>query len=154
MIKLIIFIILYHVIFHNNLEKMLCHTYFNYKNTKRPLDECNNFIESLRCIGMPSGHAEIITIISFLLFKNKYISIEIAVLLVILFSSQRIISNMHTLNQVLVGIFLGFVYGNIYNKSNYSIFIIIIIGFICACLTIIKKRKNTSLGKSRNAFIY
>ena len=53
MIKLIIFIILYHVIFHNNLEKMLCHTYFNYKNTKRPLDECNNIIESLRCIGMP-----------------------------------------------------------------------------------------------------
>ena len=45
---------------------------------------------------------------------------------------------MHTLNQVLVGIFLGFVYGNIYNTSNYSIFIIIIIGFICTCLTIIK----------------
>lgn len=139
MIKLLIFIFLYHITIHNNLEKMLFYINSNYINVKRPLEKCNNnLLEPLRCFGMPSGHAEIVTIITLLLYKNKYISIEIAILLIFIFSSQRIISNMHTIKQVLIGILLGLIYSEIYNSSKYSIFIPLIIGFIFANLIIIK----------------
>ena len=139
MMKILLFIAIYHIIIHNNMEKMFSSVLFNYNKISRPLDKCkNNLVKPLSCIGMPSGHAELITILSFILYKNNYISLEIAIILIFIFSLQRIISNMHTLNQVCIGIILGFLYGNIYNSFKYSFLIIIIFGFIIANFIIFK----------------
>ena len=126
-----IFIILYHIIIHNNLEKMTNNIIFNYDLIKRPNESCNTkLIESLKCMGMPSGHAELITILAFLLFQNKNITLEIAILLIIIISSQRVISKRHTIKQVIAGIILGLIYSKIYISSKYSFIFILLIGFI------------------------
>lgn len=139
MIEYLIFIIIYHIIIHNNLEKMFLSAFFNYDDIKRPLNKCNNnFLEPLSCYGMPSGHAELITILASLLYKNNIISLEIAILLIIIISSQRVISNMHTVKQVCAGIILGLIYGKIYNSSKYSYIIIIVFGLLMANFTIMK----------------
>ena len=62
---LIILISLYHYFIQNGLEKIFSETYFKYEEVKRPLIRCSNCLDGqpLICIGMPSGHAETITIL-------------------------------------------------------------------------------------------
>jgi hypothetical protein len=74
-IVIVIFLVsLYHGILQNGLEKIFSETYFNYEEIKRPLLKCSNYSDgqSLGCIGMPSGHAETITILSSLLYYHHY----------------------------------------------------------------------------------
>lgn len=141
---MLIIIFMYHLIFQNHLEKMFSQVYFDYNDVKRPLEKCNENTDTLKCIGMPSGHAEISTIIFTLLYIYKFISLEICILIIFLFSIQRIISNKHTLNQVIVGIIFGLGYSYIYSFTNFflSFFIVFIIGLILNILIVKKIDEN------------
>ena len=83
-------------------------------------------------------NAELITILALLLYKKNIISLEMSILLILIFSLQRVICNRHTIKQVLVGIFLGLIYGNIYNSYKYSYIIIILFGLFIANLIVMK----------------
>ena len=140
-VVLIIFVCLYHYSIQNDLEKNFSEIYFNYDEIKRPLIRCSDFSNENPdgCIGMPSGHAEAITILSSLLYLYDFIPLWLCLTLIIGVSGQRITSNMHTILQVLVGIFLGYMYALLYysfNFSLYSVLIVLSIGSILALLSI------------------
>lgn len=133
----------YHFVLHNGLEKIFCETYFDYDSVKRPLPKCRNAANGINtsCIGMPSGHAETITIFATLLYVYKFISLPICLTLILIFSAQRIVSNMHTFRQVGFGILLGALYVAIYSILHLSIssFLIVCgIGLLLAILTVYK----------------
>jgi hypoxanthine phosphoribosyltransferase/membrane-associated phospholipid phosphatase len=143
-----IFVIcLYHFTIQNGLEKIFFETYFDYHDVKRPLLRCASRLngQNTSCIGMPSGHAETITLLTSLLYLYKFIPFWACLLLIFCFSGQRIISNMHTLYQVIAGIFIGYRYALIYkyfDLSIYSFLIIFIIGLLLALLCIYKIDKQ------------
>ena len=137
-VVLIILISFYHGTLQNDLEKKFSETYFNYEEVKRPLPRCSND-EQFGCIGMPSGHAETITILSSLLYLYDFIPLWVCLVLIIGVSGQRITSNMHTIPQVLAGISFGYLYALLYhhfNFSAYSFLIVLSIGSILALLSI------------------
>ena len=137
-VVLIIFVCLYHYSIQNDLEKNFSEIYFNYDEIKRPLIRCSNG-RTFECIGMPSGHAETVTLLSSLLYLYDFIPLWLCLTLIIGVSGQRITSNMHTILQVLVGIFLGYMYALLYysfNFSLYSVLIVLSIGSILALLSI------------------
>ena len=145
-IHILLFILIasiYNFFIQNGLEKIFCQTYFNNEYIRRPLNDClysKNSI-STSCIGMPSGHAETITIFTGLLYLYKYIPLWLCLLLIFIFSIQRIIFSMHTFFQVIAGIFTGLLYVFIYKNMNFSIYSFIIvfsIGLILAILCIYK----------------
>lgn len=143
----ILFIFLYHSFIQNGLEKIFCETYIDYNFIKRPLKYCSNNWngQNTKCIGMPSGHAEMVTIILSLLYFYKFIPLWLCLLLIFIFSMQRIISNMHTIIQVIIGISIGLLYFNIYkffNLSIYSILFVLCIGFILSLLVVYKLNKE------------
>ena len=144
---LIFLVSLYHGILQNGLEKIFSETHFNYEDVNRPLIKCSSCSDGqpLGCIGMPSGHAETITILSSLLYLYNFIPFWLCLILILGFSGQRITSQMHTLPQVLVGIFLGYIYTLLYYNFNLSIFsflIVLSIGLILALLCIYKLDKE------------
>lgn len=128
-IILIIFIFLYHYVIHNGIEKFTFKEIFKSNDIKRPLYKDDKF-DKLCHIGMPSGHAETVTITCCLLYYYKYINIYSCIIIIILVSLQRIIVKKHTLIQVLFGIFFGFLYSLIYKKSFWNLFLIILLGFL------------------------
>jgi hypothetical protein len=134
-ILILCIILSYHFFIQNKIEKIFFEKYLNYDNVKRPLEKCNNKIinNELKCFGMPSGNAEIVTIFSALLYYYKYISFDVCIIIILLFSSQRYISGMHTVIQIIIGILFGLFYSSIYiygQLSIYSFLIVFIIGFI------------------------
>ena len=143
---LIIIVTIYHYYIHNGLEKIFSQTFFNYNSVKRPLATCNNKYNQLRlgCIGMPSGHAETTSVLCFLLFYYKMIPLWLCTFIIILISVQRIITQMHTLIQVIIGSILGLLYASIYYKYtfSYGIPIVSCIGLILALLCIFKLDKK------------
>jgi hypoxanthine phosphoribosyltransferase len=146
-IILIIIICLYHYFIQNGLEKIFSETYFNYDDVNRPLIRCSSCIDNqpLKCIGMPSGHAETITILSSLLYLYNFIPFWLCLILILGFSGQRITSSMHTLPQVIIGILLGYRYAVLYYHLNFSIYsflIVFSIGLILAFLCIYKYEKE------------
>jgi hypothetical protein len=139
-VVLIIFVCLYHYFIQNDLEKKFSETYFNYEEVKRPLPRCSNYSngQPLGCIGMPSGHAETITILSSLLYLYDFIPLWLCLILILIFSEQRVTSQMHTLPQVLVGISFGYIYALLYHHFNfsvYSFFVVLSIGSILTLLS-------------------
>ena len=137
-VVLIILISLYHMSIQNDLEKKFSETYFNYEEVKRPLPRCSND-EQFGCIGMPSGHAETITILSSLLYLYDFIPLWLCLVLIIGVSGQRITSNMHTIPQVLAGIYFGYLYTLLYHHFNFSVYsflIVLSIGSMLALLSI------------------
>ena len=140
-VVLIILICLYHYFIQNGLEKIFNETHFNYKEVKRPLIKCSGCLDGhpLGCIGMPSGHAETITILSTLLYLYNFIPLWLCLILILGFSGQRITSNMHTIPQVLTGISFGYLYALLYRHFNFSVYsflIVLSIGSILALLSI------------------
>jgi hypoxanthine phosphoribosyltransferase len=140
---LITIIAFYHFFIQNGLEKIFFESYFEYDDVKRPLSKCANSTngQKTECIGMPSGHAETVTIIATLLYLYKFITLPICLLLIFVFSAQRIISDMHTTVQVICGILFGAFYVLIYKSfhlSMYSLLIVISIGIIFALLSVYK----------------
>ena len=137
-VVLIILISLYHGTLQNDLEKKFSETYFNYEEVKRPLSRCSND-QQFGCIGMPSGHAETITILSSLLYLYDFIPLWLCLVLIIGVSGQRITSNMHTIPQVLAGIYFGYLYTLLYHHFNFSVYsflIVLSIGSMLALLSI------------------
>ena len=114
----LIIVFTYHLV-QNNIEKQFSLTYFGFDNVKRPLSDSNMY--TFRDLGMPSGHAEIATIISCILYYYKFISLWLCILLIFIFSMQRIIANRHTVFQVIVGIICGLIYSYIYISNNLSL---------------------------------
>ena len=140
-VVLIILISLYHGTLQNDLEKKFSETYFNYDEIKRPLIRCSDYLDgrTFECIGMPSGHAETVTLLSSLLYLYDFIPLWLCLTLILIFSGQRITSNMHTIPQVLVGISFGYLYALLYHHFNFSVYsflIVLSIGSILALLSI------------------
>jgi len=173
-IVILIFIIcLYHGTLQNGLEKMFSETYFNYEEVKRPLPKCSKCLNGqiLGCIGMPSGHAETITILSLLLYLYNFIPLWLCLILIIVVSGQRITSQMHTLSQVVAGISFGYMYALLYRHFNFSVYsflIVLSIGLMLALLCIYKldreihlpipnwvdKKMLESINKKQNSPLY
>lgn len=133
-------IFLYHYYIQNGLEKLFSQCYFDYYDVNRPLNKCNNRFNinfNLRCIGMPSGHAETASLMFSLLYIYKFISLEICILSILIFSIQRVITNMHTIGQVSIGIFLGIIYSLIYSFTNCSLYSFGIVFFISIILVVL-----------------
>jgi len=133
----------YHYLIHNDLEKTFSKTYFEYNDIRRPFNKCNTEINSSRlsCTGMPSGHAETISIICILLYLYNFIPLWLSIIIIMIVSFQRIISNKHTLIQVLIGSLLGLIYASIYkffNLSVYGFIFVLGIGFILTMININK----------------
>ena len=99
----IIFIFIYHFFIQNGIEKLFSKTFIKNNSIKRPLFKDNKF-NKLCHIGMPSGHAEIITIICSLLYYHKYINIQSCLIIITIISLQRVVSKRHTFVQILFGI--------------------------------------------------
>ena len=140
-IQILIFIIMvsaYHFYIHNTIEKTFSRAYFDYDTVKRPLFSCDNRENSsrLKCIGMPSGHAETSSVFAFLLYFYKIIPLWLCLLFILVISLQRITSHMHTLGQVIIGAILGYIYANIYDKIPYGFVIIIAFGILLASLSV------------------
>jgi len=136
----ICFIFLYHYYIQNGLEKLFNRLFFTSPDILRPLENCrNNIYTSTSCVGMPSGHAETSTIFFYLLYIYKFIPLTICILCILLISIQRVVSNMHTVLQVMLGIIVGFIYAQIYimlNISSFSFLFVFIIGFILVILSV------------------
>jgi hypoxanthine phosphoribosyltransferase len=147
-ITILLFIIvvsLYNCFIQNGLEKLFHETYFDGFNfIKRPLEKCLNSRQA-HCIGMPSGHSETITIFASLLYLYKFIPLWLCILAISIVGLQRILTNVHTILQVLTGIFLGYMYSKLYRYFNLSIFsflIVLFIGLILSLLIIYKIDKQ------------
>lgn len=68
--------------------------------------------------GMPSGHAETFTVLSYLLYKKGIINGWVCASIITLVGIQRIVYNRHTLLQVIIGTCLGLLYGHLYSTSK------------------------------------
>jgi len=142
-IYLFIFIILlsmYHFHIHNSLEKIFSQSYFEYDTVKRPLLKCQSSEKSslLGCIGMPSGHAETSAVFSFLLYFYKIIPLWVCLLIICIICAQRVITNKHTISQVIIGAILGFIYAVLYKRVWYGFIIIVMIGLLLSILSMYK----------------
>lgn len=114
---LIIFIVIIHYVFTNIYEKALFQLQFNNsQKTQRPQLSCEKKTQ-LNCQGMPSGHAEIVTIVSILLYKYYLLNPFILSIIIVIVSLQRIIYKKHTVFQILIGLIFGTIYGLIYNDK-------------------------------------
>jgi len=145
---IIILIFIYHYLIQNDLEKRFSQVYFEYTNIKRPTKKCEKNTKNLNCVGMPSGHAESVTILSSLLYLYKFIPLWLCLLVIFVFSIQRIIKNKHSIDQVLMGIIIGLFYVFIYKKLNLSIYafiIVLLIGFTLLLLTYYKLNNQISM---------
>lgn len=151
---IIIIICIYHFAIQNGLEKSFSEAYFEYNTVRRPAHRCiknDKNLRGLNCIGMPSGHAEVITIFTVLLYIYGFIPLYISVLSIILVSYQRIYTNMHTVGQVVSGSMIGLLYVLIYQYisrlispqadsglSLYSLIPAVLIGLLLALLVVFK----------------
>jgi hypoxanthine phosphoribosyltransferase len=146
-ILIIIFcIFFYHYAIQNSIEKLFFDLYVNYDIVKRPNKICtsDNYI-NFRCLGLPSRHAELTTLLFTLLYFTNWIRLPICIFFIFFISLQRIVINMHTLLQVCVAILFGFVYSQIYLKTHFSIysfFLVFIIGLSLIILSIDKIDKK------------
>ena len=133
----------YHYYIQNNIEKRLCLEYFGYDNVKRPLS--GNTMFSSGDLGMPSGHSEAGTLMFLLLYFYGYISLPVSIILILCVMSQRVITQHHTVAQVIVGTICGIIYSYIYKSYNLSILSFLIVLLISLLLTVLiyyKIREN------------
>jgi len=144
----LVIIFTYHYFIQNNIEKQFSLIYFGFDNVKRPLSDGNMY--TYRDLGMPSGHAEIATIISCILYYYKFISLWLCILLIFIFSLQRVIANSHRVSQIIVGIICGLIYSYIYISNNLSLLslgIVLLISLLLFSSIIYKieeKKENAS----------
>ena len=142
LVAIIFCILIYHYIIQNSIEKNFFDLYTNYNIVKRPNQICksNSYI-NFNCLGLPSRHAELTTLLFCLLYYTNLISLPVCIVFILLFSLQRIIIHMHTLLQISVAILFGFIYSQIYIQINFSIYsflIVFAIGLLFILLSIHK----------------
>jgi hypoxanthine phosphoribosyltransferase len=101
---------------------MIFHSIFK-ENILRP--NCSEtMVTPTYCLGMPSAHAEIATmLVLYALFKKK-ISVVIGIIIVIAVCLQRIITKKHTILQTFIGILFGVFYFMLYLRNGWYILII------------------------------
>jgi membrane-associated phospholipid phosphatase len=136
----IILLGMYHFYIHSRLEKSFSKRYFDYDLVKRPLLKCKGPENSsyLKCIGMPSAHTETASVVSCLLYFNKIIPLWLCLLIISIVSIQRVITDMHSLSQVIVGATLGYIYAFIYKKFTFGFVIVFTIGLLLTILSVYK----------------
>lgn len=136
----IILLGMYHFYIHSRLEKSFSQRYFHYDLVKRPLLKCKGPENSsnLKCIGMPSAHTETASVFSFLLYFNKIIPLWFCLLIISIVSMQRVITDMHSLSQVIVGAILGYIYAFLYIKFTFGLIIVFTIGLLLCILSVYK----------------
>lgn len=108
-----------HISIYNRFEKELVQLIFKYSSspflTHRPNKKCNSYIStSIDCQGMPSGHAESITLAFILLSLFKISPIYLSLVIIFIICLQRILWKRHTIYQVIIGILLGCFYAILY----------------------------------------
>jgi hypoxanthine phosphoribosyltransferase len=124
----------------NKLEKVFMKIFINNDSIiNRPLDSCKNSYDfNVFCVGMPSGHTEIATIISLLLNHYDLLPQSIAILTIVVTGLQRIVTKMHTSLQVFIGLLFGIAYTHIYVKIDSPIkSMLIITGVILLSILIL-----------------
>ena len=145
-IAIIFLIAIYDHLTLNVIEKMWFDAFFDYNDIKRPLPFCSKKENmNVKCLGMPSGHAQTTTLVTVILYKYKLISFTTCAVLITIVSLQRVLLEKHTLGQVFVGIIIGLMYSYIYISNNLSpkciIYILgISILFICTIMLKIEQR--------------
>ena len=102
----IITIVLYSHFLLNPLLKLLSNEYLGYENCRRPYISCNNN-QTLRCLGLPSGHAQSITTICLILYFYDLVSLTMIIIMILLVSIHRVTTNAHSFVQVWAGILVG-----------------------------------------------
>jgi len=139
-ILLIFIFILFDHYLINGTEKIFFSCYLDNNITQRPDNSCKHN-STVSCLGFPSGHTELITLLTILLYYCKFISFNIAFYVILLTLLQRIISVKHTILQSVIGCVFGLIYALIYIKSNlsYKGFIITFIIFSALLFSIVYK---------------
>jgi membrane-associated phospholipid phosphatase len=102
----ILFISIAHASIVNKSEKVIMNILFGSNNIiNRPLKKCKDSDDfTISCIGMPSGHTEVATIVSLLLSFYDLLPLPIAILTIITVGLQRIVTDMHSIEQVFIGL--------------------------------------------------
>ena len=80
--------------------------------------------------GMPSGHAESVTVLAYLMYTKGIISGWGCAFIIALTGLQRIVYKRHTLLQVIIGTCLGIVYARMYAHSKHPI-------LLCSVLSLV-----------------
>ena len=140
----LLFVFIYHYGVHNGIEKTFVQTFVTTDN-RRPSNICKARSKNdlpIRCVGMPSGHAESGTIIILLLFFQGLLSKYHVLTLVFLLGLQRVIANRHSVSQVIIGTLLGIMYAYIYKRFNIKGFLLIFLFGVAMSHSIIKKVDN------------
>jgi hypoxanthine phosphoribosyltransferase len=120
-LAIIFLIAIYDHFILNGLEKTCSEVFVDFNVINRPLPLClKKENMTVKCVGMPSGHAQTITIVALLLYTYKLISLTTCAVLITLVSLQRVIVQKHTCGQVLAGIIIGLMYSYIYISNNLS----------------------------------
>lgn len=141
-------LIILHYCFTNGLEKIIFKILSKHDSLiLRPQENCKNLkMTPVKCLGMPSGHTEITTIICFILYKYNYISLPVLIIIISLMCLQRIFAKKHTFLQTLIGIIFGLFYSQIYLCIGISYeTILLALLFIFTYVNIIMLKMNDLL---------
>ncbi len=141
------FILLIHYCIVNGLEKLTLSTFFDPECLTRPLSECKDVYIPTKCLGMPSGHVEIATILGCFLYVSKYISPIVLIGLIGGTCLQRILTQRHTFVQTIVGIVFGLFYASIYLSIQPYQCIVVCIMWIVLYLQILMWKIQEKLSK-------
>lgn len=124
----------------NKIEKIFSKLLFpDNKIINRPLDKCKDSHDfNFSCIGMPSGHTEGTTILCLLLNYYDLLPLPMAILTIFVVGLHRIVTNMHNIQQVSVGLLFGLLYTQLYINTDTSFTsLLILFGIIIFSLIII-----------------
>jgi len=140
----------------NKIEKIFSKLMFpNNKIINRPLNECkdsNDF--NFSCIGMPSGHTEGTTILCLLLNHYDLLPLPMAIVTIFVVGLQRIVTDMHNIQQVLVGLLFGLLYTQLYINTDTSFTsLLILLGIIIFSAIIISLLVDNDKFDYRRIFI-
>jgi hypoxanthine phosphoribosyltransferase len=125
-----LFLALVHYCYINGLEKILFSIYANSTLLRRPTPVCETVHNpSTLCLGMPSGHVEIVTILGSALYHYNLISLVVWFLLIVGICLQRILTHRHTFLQTMVGILFGLFYSYVYLSTKNNLHLILLCVF-------------------------
>lgn len=144
----VIFILLLHFCFINGLEKMLFHSYVDSPQVRRPNNECETIHNpAVECLGMPSGHVEITTLLGCFLYSSNILSFPILIGVIVAMALQRILTHRHTVLQTIVGFLFGLFYAFAYLSIQVSyqqvLLCVFFIFFYCNLLVLYVNRRMT-----------
>lgn len=118
-IAFVVIVVIFHVYVLNPFEKLLAQIVWGPKSwTRRPSTKCHEtFPLPTSCYGLPSGYAEVATLLFVLLGIWRILPWTVVVAAVLLVNAQRMVWKSNTLAQVFAGNLLGLFYVGIYLVS-------------------------------------